>query len=293
MQMNWFAFFPGLHKDENVGGDKIGFFVNPGREASSSPNLAARASRSSPIRRTSRRRCNTSSGSPQPEVQKKWWSLGGYSAAKSVRERPRLPQERALRCRLPDRMAIVKDFWAEPILRAAAARRAEAHPRLRRRRQGHRQGSARRADQGLDRRCSRTTARSEASGKSMTLWSDRLTWCRTAPSGPRSRIARCGACQILRTTLIAAKTIVVPTPPRRMLRRGRGRAPRQRLLGRRGARPLRPGDRLALHRADHPAAAGDQHLSADLDDPALLHQLPRQPAERAAQDVGLDNYPTS
>src|SRR5260370_7695312 len=30
MQMNWFAFFPGLYKDPNVGGAKIGFFVNPG-----------------------------------------------------------------------------------------------------------------------------------------------------------------------------------------------------------------------------------------------------------------------
>jgi len=29
MQMNFFAFFPGLYKDPNVGGDKIGFFVNP------------------------------------------------------------------------------------------------------------------------------------------------------------------------------------------------------------------------------------------------------------------------
>ena len=29
MMMNWFAFFPGLYKDPNVGGDKIGFFINP------------------------------------------------------------------------------------------------------------------------------------------------------------------------------------------------------------------------------------------------------------------------
>ena len=29
LQMNFFAFFPGLYKDPNVGGDKIGFFVNP------------------------------------------------------------------------------------------------------------------------------------------------------------------------------------------------------------------------------------------------------------------------
>ena len=32
MMMNWFAFWPGMYKDENVGGDKIGFFVNPVRE---------------------------------------------------------------------------------------------------------------------------------------------------------------------------------------------------------------------------------------------------------------------
>ncbi len=33
MMMNWFAFFPGLYKDPNVGGDKIGFFVNPSDKA--------------------------------------------------------------------------------------------------------------------------------------------------------------------------------------------------------------------------------------------------------------------
>src|SRR4026208_2293269 len=36
LQMNWFAFFPGLYKDENVGGDKIGFFVNPGQKVEAS-----------------------------------------------------------------------------------------------------------------------------------------------------------------------------------------------------------------------------------------------------------------
>jgi multiple sugar transport system substrate-binding protein len=29
MQMNFFAFFPGIAKDEVVGGDVSGFFVNP------------------------------------------------------------------------------------------------------------------------------------------------------------------------------------------------------------------------------------------------------------------------
>ena len=36
MMMNWFAFWPGMYKDENVGGDKIGFFVNPGEKAAAS-----------------------------------------------------------------------------------------------------------------------------------------------------------------------------------------------------------------------------------------------------------------
>ena len=53
------------------------------------------------------------------------------------------------------------------------------------------------------------------------------------------------------------------------------------------------GDRLAVHRADDRPAAGDQHLPADLDDPAVLHQLPGQPAQcRSCANVGLDNYTT-
>src|ERR1700743_431687 len=39
LQMNWFAFFPGLYKDPNVGGDKIGFFVNPPGPASQRERL--------------------------------------------------------------------------------------------------------------------------------------------------------------------------------------------------------------------------------------------------------------
>ena len=53
----------------------------------------------------------------------------------------------------------------------------------------------------------------------------------------------------------------------------------------------RTGHRLAVHRADDRAAARDQHLPADLDDPALVHQLPRQPAQRADRlESACDNY---
>lgn len=47
LQMNWFAFFPGLYKDPNVGGDKIGFFVNPPEKEK---GFAAR--RPGPLRRS-------------------------------------------------------------------------------------------------------------------------------------------------------------------------------------------------------------------------------------------------
>ena len=76
MMMNWFAFFPGLYKDPNVGGDKIGFFVNPPRRTTS-PSSAARASRSSPIPTSRTTRSTTSSGSPSPTCRRS----GGRSAA--------------------------------------------------------------------------------------------------------------------------------------------------------------------------------------------------------------------
>jgi multiple sugar transport system substrate-binding protein len=55
MMMNWFAFFPGLYKDPNVGGDKIGLFVNPA-EKDHFTSSAASASPSStiPTRRMTR-----------------------------------------------------------------------------------------------------------------------------------------------------------------------------------------------------------------------------------------------
>ena len=51
-----------------------------------------------------------------------------------------------------------------------------------------------------------------------------------------------------------------------------------------------PRDRLAVHRPfDHPVA-GDQYLSADLGDPAFLHQLQVNLPNAPLRFVGLDNY---
>ncbi len=77
MMMNWFAFFPGLYKDPNVGGDKIGFFVNPAGPRARARSSAARASRWWRIRRTATEALSTSSGSRRPTCRRS----GGRSAA--------------------------------------------------------------------------------------------------------------------------------------------------------------------------------------------------------------------
>ena len=50
----------------------------------------------------------------QPEVQAKWWEMGGYSALRSVVEDPAFAASQPYAQTYLDSMAIVKDFWAEP-----------------------------------------------------------------------------------------------------------------------------------------------------------------------------------
>jgi multiple sugar transport system substrate-binding protein len=47
-------------------------------------------------------------------VQKKWWSLGGFSCLKAVVEDPGFVDSQPYAKTFLDSMAIVKDFWAEP-----------------------------------------------------------------------------------------------------------------------------------------------------------------------------------
>lgn len=50
----------------------------------------------------------------QPEIQSRWWDLGGYSALKAVVEDPGFADSQPYAQTFLDSMAIVKDFWAEP-----------------------------------------------------------------------------------------------------------------------------------------------------------------------------------
>ena len=50
----------------------------------------------------------------QPDVQKKWWALGGYSCHKAVLSDPNFPKTAPFAADFLQSMEMVVDFWAEP-----------------------------------------------------------------------------------------------------------------------------------------------------------------------------------
>ena len=113
MAMNWFAFFPGLAADPNVGGDKIDFFVNPAQ------NVAASTLGGQGISVVSY--TDNMDGAlqyikwfAQPDVQAKWWASGGYSCHKAVLEDPNFVNSAPFAGDFLEAMGGVQDFWQEP-----------------------------------------------------------------------------------------------------------------------------------------------------------------------------------
>ncbi len=113
MQMNWFAFFPGLYKDPNVGGDKIGFFVNPA-EKFHATQLGGQGISVVSYSDHKDDALEYIKWFAQPAVQKKWWALGGYSASKAVVQDPSFLKSAPFAPDFLKSMEIVVDFWAEP-----------------------------------------------------------------------------------------------------------------------------------------------------------------------------------
>ena len=113
LQMNWFAFFPGLYKDPNVGGDKIGFFVNPGEKVHAS-QLGGQGISVVSYSKNQDQALAYIKWFATAEVQKKWWALGGYSCAKSVLNDPGFTATAPFAADFLKAMGEVVDFWAEP-----------------------------------------------------------------------------------------------------------------------------------------------------------------------------------
>ncbi|MBN9017253.1 MAG: extracellular solute-binding protein [Rhizobiales bacterium] len=114
MQMNWFAFFPGLYKDPNVGGDKIGFFPNPAGPDGHFTQLGGQGISVVAYSDNQPEALEYIKWFAQPAVQQKWWELGGYSAMKSVVEAPGFAASAPFAPDFLVSMNMVKDFWAEP-----------------------------------------------------------------------------------------------------------------------------------------------------------------------------------
>ena len=113
MAMNWFAFFPGLYKDEQVGGDKIGFFVNPGQNVEAS-TLGGQGISVISYSDKKEQALKYIKWFAQPDVQAKWWSLGGYSAHNSVLNDPGFKDSQPFAADFLVAMGGVQDFWQEP-----------------------------------------------------------------------------------------------------------------------------------------------------------------------------------
>ena len=113
MQMNWFAFFPGIAKDEDVGGDKSGFFVNPPQNVEAS-TLGGQGISVVAYSDKQEQALQYIKWFADPEVQKKWWALGGYSCHKAVLEDPGFAKSAPFAADFLEAMSHVQDFWQEP-----------------------------------------------------------------------------------------------------------------------------------------------------------------------------------
>jgi multiple sugar transport system substrate-binding protein len=115
LQMNFAFTWPGFDTDATVGGNVTGYFANP-----AGPNgekFAQLGGQGISVVATSEKQeaaLTYIKWFAQPEVQAKWWKLGGFSALRAVVEDPGFVASAPYAQTFLDSMAIVKDFWAEP-----------------------------------------------------------------------------------------------------------------------------------------------------------------------------------
>ena len=114
MQMNFAFIWPGVEADPNVGGGNSGYFANPPGPAGQFAQLGGQGISVVAYSEKQDAALEYIQWFAQPEVQAKWWELGGYSALSAVVEDPGFATSQPYAQTFLDSMAIVKDFWAEP-----------------------------------------------------------------------------------------------------------------------------------------------------------------------------------
>ena len=113
MQMNFIAFFPGISKDPQVGGDRSGFFPMPAgvRRAAQLGGQGISVVQYSDKKDLALEYIKWFA---QPEVQQRWWDAGGFTVHRAVLGKPGFEQSTSYAPVFLNSMRIVKDFWAEP-----------------------------------------------------------------------------------------------------------------------------------------------------------------------------------
>jgi len=111
-QMNWYAFWPGVSK-EDKDGRVSGFFANPKQNVAAA-TLGGQGI--SVVKYSDKQDLALEyiKWFARPDVQQKWWDLGGYSCHNDVLDSPSFPTSTVYAQGFLDSMGIVKDFWQEP-----------------------------------------------------------------------------------------------------------------------------------------------------------------------------------
>lgn len=114
LQMNFAFIWPGVESDPNVGGGKSGYFPNPAGPAGQFAQLGGQGISVVSYSEKQAAALEYIKWFAQPQIQARWWELGGYSALRAVVEDPGFAASQPYAQTFLDSMAIVKDFWAEP-----------------------------------------------------------------------------------------------------------------------------------------------------------------------------------
>jgi len=111
-QMNWYAFWPGVSKEDSDGRE-TGFFANPCQETCAA-TLGGQGLSVVSYSDKKDLALEYMKWFAKPDVQAKWWSLGGYSCHKDVLGASDFVDSAVYAQGFLDSMGIVKDFWQEP-----------------------------------------------------------------------------------------------------------------------------------------------------------------------------------
>ena len=113
MGMNWFAFFPGLAQDAALDG-KIDFSVNPPQKVAAS-TLGGQGISVVAYSDKQDAALQYIKWFAKPDVQAKWWKLGGYSCSNAVLNDPGFKDSTVFAADFLEAMGGVQDFWQEPV----------------------------------------------------------------------------------------------------------------------------------------------------------------------------------